>query len=187
VREVSIVVADLRGFTAFCEEVPPERVSAVLNEYLALMVEVILRQGGRVQDFIGDGILAVFGAPALDPDHAWHAVLSALKMQTAIRRLHAPHEPDTAASFALGVAVHSGTVFAGVVGCPRQSKYAAVGDPVNTAARLEELNRTLGTKILITGETLARLSDRIVVRPRGLYSLRGRLHKVDVYEPLGVR
>ena len=84
VREVSVVMADLRGFTAFCEQVPPDRMYRVLNEYLTAMIDVILGQQGHVQDFIGDGILGVFGAPGQDLDHGWHAALSAVEMQVAI-------------------------------------------------------------------------------------------------------
>ena len=120
VREVSIVMADLRGFTAFCERVTPHRMSRVLNQYLTAMVEVILGQQGRVQDFVGDGILGVFGAPGQDPDHAWHAALSALEMQAAIRRLVSRWEPEGETAFTLGVAVHTGAVFAGAVGSPKQ-------------------------------------------------------------------
>jgi class 3 adenylate cyclase len=87
IREVSVVMADLRGFTTFCERVPPDRMYRVLNEYLTAMIDVILGQPGLVQDFIGDGILGVFGAPGKDPDHGWHAALSAVEMQAAIRQL----------------------------------------------------------------------------------------------------
>jgi len=187
VREVSIVMADLRGFTAFCERVAPRRMSRLLNEYLTAMVEVILRQKGRVQDFIGDGILGVFGAPGQDPDHAWHAALSALEMQVAIRQLAGRWEREGESAFTLGVAVHTGKVFAGAVGSPRQQKYAVVGDPVNTVARLEELNRNLGTEIVMSGDALALVRDRVDVHPRGSFSLRGRSHAVEVFELLGVQ
>jgi class 3 adenylate cyclase len=129
IRQVSVLMADLRGFTAFCERVPPGRMSRLLNEYLTAMVDVILGNQGRVQDFVGDGILGVFGAPGQDPDHAWHAALSALEMQVAIRRLGGRWEQEGESSFTLGVAVHTGEVFAGAVGSPKQSKYAVVGDP----------------------------------------------------------
>jgi adenylate cyclase len=187
VREVSIVMADLRGFTAFCERVAPRRMSRLLNEYLTAMIEVILRQKGRVQDFIGDGILGVFGAPGQDPDHAWHAALSALEMQVAIRKLASRWEGEGETAFTLGVAVHTGEVFAGAVGSPRQLKYAVVGDPVNTVARLEELNRNLGTEIVMSGDALALVRDRVDVHPRGSFSLRGRSHAVEVFELLGVQ
>jgi class 3 adenylate cyclase len=160
--------------------------SRVLNEYLAAMVDVILGHDGRVQDFVGDGILGVFGAPEPDPDHAWHAALSALGMQLAIRRLGCRWEREGGVAFALGVAVHSGQVFAGSVGPPRQRKYAVVGDPVNTVARLEELNRLLNTDIVISGDALALVRDRVDVHSKGSFPVRGRSHRVEVFELLGV-
>jgi adenylate cyclase len=151
------------------------------------MVDVILGHQGRVQDFVGDGILGVFGATGRDPDHAWHAALSALEMQVAIRRLSGQWEQEGEPSFALGVAVHTGEVFAGAVGSPKQSKYAVVGDPVNTAARLEELNRNLGTEIVMSGDAFALVRDRVDVHPRGMFAVRGRNHDVEVFELLGVQ
>jgi adenylate cyclase len=186
VRDVSVVMADLRGFTRFCEQVPPRLMSTVLNEYLTAMVDVILAHHGRVQDFIGDGILAIFGAPEDDPSHAWHAVQSALEMQAAIRRLNARWQREHGITFVLGVAVHTGAAFAGTVGSPRLRKYAVVGDPVNTVARLEELNRGLGTEIVMTGDTLARIEERVEVRPRGSHVVRGRSHAVEVFELQGL-
>ena len=187
IREVSVVMADLRGFTTFCERVPLGLTSRVLNEYLTAMIEVILGQQGRVQDFVGDGILGVFGAPGQDPDHAWHAALSALEMQIAIRQLSDRWKREVGTSFALGVAVHTGEVFAGVVGSPRQRKYAVVGDPVNTVARLEEVNRNLGTDIVMSGDALALVRDRVDVHPRGVFAMRGRRHAVEVFELLGTQ
>jgi adenylate cyclase len=187
IREVSVVMADLRGFTTFCERVPLGLMSRVLNEYLTAMIEVILGQQGRVQDFVGDGILGVFGAPGQDPDHAWHAALSALEMQIAIRQLSDRWKREVGTSFALGVAVHTGEVFAGVVGSPKQRKYAVVGDPVNTVARLEEVNRNLGTEIVMSGDALALVRDRVDVHPRGVFAMRGRRHAVEVFELLGTQ
>jgi adenylate cyclase len=187
IRKVSVVMADLRGFTTFCERVPPGLMSRVLNEYLTAMIEVILGQQGRVQDFVGDGILGVFGAPGKDPDHAWHAALSALEMQVAIRQLGHRWEREVGTSFALGVAVHTGEVFAGAVGSPRQRKYAVVGDPVNTVARLEEVNRNLGTEIVMSGDALALVRERVDVHPRGSFAMRGRSRSVEVFELLGLQ
>jgi class 3 adenylate cyclase len=186
VREVSVVMADLRGFTAFCERVPPGRMHRVLNEYLTAMIDVILGQHGHVQDFIGDGILGVFGAPGQDPDHGWHAAQSAVEMQVAIRQLGRRWRREEGTPFGLGVAVHTGRAFAGEVGSPKQRKYAVVGDPVNTVARLEELNRNLGTEIVMSGDALALIRDRVDVNPRGSFAVRGRSHTVEVFELLGV-
>jgi adenylate cyclase len=187
IRKVSVVVADLRGFTASFERVPLGLMWRVLNEYLMTMAEVILDHHGRIQDFVGDGILGVFGAPGLDPDHVWHAVLSALEMQVALRQLSERWKRDVGTSFALGVAVHTGEVFAGAVGSPRQMKYAVVGDPVYTAAKLEEVNRNLGTEIVMSGDALAQVRARVEVQPRGVFVIRGRSHAVEVFEVLGTR
>jgi len=186
VREVSVVMADLRGFTRFCERAAADLMSEVLNEYLTAMIDVIMSHHGWVQDFIGDGILGIFGAPEDDPDHARHAVESALNMQSAIRKLSARWQREYGISFALGVAVHTGDAFAGSVGSPKLSKYAVVGDPVNTAARLEELNRDLGTEIVMTRDTLERMRDHVDVEPRGSFPVRGRSHAVDVFELRGL-
>ena len=186
VREVSVVMADLRGFTAFCERVPPDRMYRVLNEYLTAMIDVILGQQGHVQDFIGDGILGVFGAPGQDLDHGWHAALSAVEMQAAIRQLGRRWGREEGTPFGLGVAVHTGRAFAGEVGSPKQRKYAVVGDPVNTVARLEELNRDLGTEIVMSGDALALVRDRVDVHPRGSFAVRGRSHTVELFELLGI-
>jgi adenylate cyclase len=187
IRKVSVVMADLRGFTTFCERVPLGLMSRVLNEYLAAMMEVLFKHHGRVQDFVGDGILGVFGAPGLDPDHVWHAVLSALEMQVTIRSLSDRWEREVGTSFTLGVAVHTGEVFAGAVGSPRHMKYAVIGDPVNTVARLEEVNRSLGTEIVMSGDALAAVRARVEIQPRGAFFMRGRSHAVEVFEVLGSR
>jgi adenylate cyclase len=185
VREVSVLMADLRGFTTFCERTTPRHTATVLNDYLTAMMDVILAHHGRIQDFVGDGILGVFGAPALDGEHAWHAAQAALRMPSAIRRLRGRWGSDLGADLVLGVALHTGEVFAGTVGSPRQSKYAVVGDPVNTVARLEELNKGLGTTIVMSSAMQARLGDRVESRPRGSFAVRGRRRRVEVFELLG--
>jgi len=187
VIEVSVLFADLRGFTAVAEQLPPRRMAGLLNRYLTAMVDVILARRGMVQDFVGDGILAVFGAPARDSDHAWQATVTAVEMQAALEFLKRRLEVEGQIRLSMGISVHSGEVFAGTVGSPRQGKYAAVGDTVNAASRLEELNRELGTSIVMSGATIALLSNRVEVRRRGWFSVRGRSHPLEVFELLGLR
>ena len=187
VLDVSVLFADLRGFTAVAEQLAPRRMASLLNRYLTAMVDVILARQGMVQDFVGDGILAVFGAPSRNPDHAWHAAMSAVEMQAALESLRRRLEAEGSIKLAMGISVHSGEVFAGTVGSPRQPKYAAVGHTVNTASRLEELNRKLGTSIVMSGETIALLRGRVEVRSRGWFSLRGRSHPLEVFELMAVR
>jgi adenylate cyclase len=184
---VSVLFADLRGFTEVAERLTPRGTASLLNTYLTTMVDVILARHGMIQDFVGDGILAVFGAPVGDPDHAWHAAVSAVEMQAAFQYLEWRSGLDGQIKPAMGVAVHSGEVFAGTVGSPRRSKYAAVGDTVNAASRLEELNRELGTSIVMSGETIPLLETRVEVRSRGWFPIRGRSHPLEVFELLGLR
>jgi adenylate cyclase len=108
-------------------------------------------------------------------------------MQVAIRRLGDRWEREVGTSFALGVAVHTGEVFAGAVGSPHQRKYAVVGDPVNTVARLEEVNRNLGTQIVISGDALTQVRERVDVQPKGVFVMRGRSHAVEVFELRGTQ
>ena len=185
-RTVSVLMSDLRGFTTLCEQVRPDRVSEMMNEYFTAMVDVIMSHRGIVQDFIGDGILAVYGAPLDDPDHAGHAVGTALEMQAALRQLNDRWRAAERPPLAMGVAVHTGEVFAGNIGSPRRKKYAVMGDTVNTASRIEGLNRELSTAILISGPTLAVVKDRVVVRDRGSIAVKGRGHPVDVFELEGL-
>lgn len=184
-RTVSVLMSDLRGFTTLSEKLPPDRISAMMNEYFTAMVDVIMARRGMINDFIGDGILAVYGAPADDPDHAWHAVATALEMQAALRQLNERWQAGGRGTLAMGVAVHTGEVFAGNLGSPRRKKYTVLGDTVNTVARIEGLNRDLGTAILISGATLAAVRGRVEVRDRGAVHVKGRAQPVELYELLG--
>jgi len=186
VRRVTVLMSDLRGFTTISENLPPEVVSAMMNEYFTAMVDVILAHRGLVQDFIGDAIMAVYGAPLDDPEHCWHAARSAVGMHAALESLNRAWEADGRGPLAMGVAVHTGLVFAGTLGAPRKKKYAVLGDTVNLTSRMEGLNRDLGTGILISGAALAALRDRVVVRDRGRVAVKGRREPVDIHELLSL-
>ena len=184
-RTVSVLMSDVRGFTTMSETMPPAQITEIMNEYFAEMVEVVMKRRGMVNDFIGDGLFAVFGAPVDDPEHAWHAVSAALAMQDALARLNDRWRARDAATLAIGVAVNSGEVFAGNVGSAQRKKYAVIGDPVNTVARIESLNRDLGTSILVSGATLAAVKDRVVVRDLGTVTMKGKTQAVEIFELLG--
>ena len=186
VRTVSVLMSDVRNFTTLAEGLPPARVSEIMSEYFAAMIDVIMRHHGTVSDFIGDGILAVFGAPVDDPEHAWHAVQAALDMQDALRRLNERWTAQDRPSLAMGVAVNTGEVFAGNIGSARKMKYAVMGDTVNTVARVEALNRDLGTEILIGAATRAAVGDRIRSRDRGEVTVKGRVQTVAIFELEGL-
>lgn len=184
-RTVTVLISDLRGFTTLSEQLDPTRVSEIVNEYFGAMVAAIMARRGMVQDFVGDGILGVFGAPANDPEHAWHAVTTSVAMTRALEELNARWRTEGRPTLALGVAVNTGVVFAGNVGSPQKKKYAVLGDPVNTAARIEALNKELGTTILISAATLAAVRERVTVKARGVVRVTGREEPVELYELVG--
>jgi adenylate cyclase len=181
-RRVTVLASDLRGFTALAESRPAEAVAAQLSEYLDAMTRVIFAHRGMVNDFVGDGIMAIFGAPVDDPDHAVHAVQGAVAMERALEDLNRRWATDGSPTLRMGIAVHTGEVFVGDVGGPKHLKYAVVGDSVNVAARLEGLNKELGTTILISGETQAAVGAGVETRDRGMIPVRGRSQGLRVYE-----
>ena len=185
-REVSVLVSDLRGFTTLSETMPAERVAAHLNEYFPAMIDAIFAERGMINDFIGDGILAVFGAPFPDADHAWRAARAAMGMQAALERLNREWSARGVATLRMGIGIHTGVVFAGNVGGPGRIKYTVIGDTVNVTARLEGLNKDLGTTTLITAETRGALGDRVETRYCGEVSVKGRTEPLRVCELLAV-
>jgi adenylate cyclase len=185
-REVSVLVSDLRGFTTLSETMAAEHVAAHLNQYFPAMIDAIFAERGMINDFIGDGILAVFGAPLPDPDHPWRAVRAAMAMQAALVRLNREWAARGAPTLRMGIGIHTGVVFAGNVGGPARVKYTVVGDTVNATARLEALNKDLGTATLITAEVQQALGNRVETRYHGEAAVKGRAEPLRVYELLAV-
>jgi adenylate cyclase len=183
-REVSILFSDLRGFTTLSEQMEPERIAAHLNEYFDAMTTAIFAHRGMINDFVGDAVMAVFGAPIDDPEHAVNALQSALAMDRALEALNARWQAAGLPSLRMGIGIHTGSVFAGNVGGRDRMKYTVIGDPVNVASRVEGLNKELGTTVLITEETLAAIGERVRVRDCGPIAVKGRVEKVRVFEVL---
>jgi adenylate cyclase len=185
-REVTVLFSDLRGFATLSERLPPEIVAGLLNEYFAAMTTAIFAHRGMINDFVGDAIMAIFGAPVADPDHALHAVRAAETMQQALRNLNRRWEAAGFPILRMGIAIHTGEVFAGNVGGEKRIKYTVVGDAANAAARLEELNKDLGTTILMTNETRRVLGNSVEVKDHGLIPVKGRTQPLHVFEVLSV-
>jgi adenylate cyclase len=183
-REVSILFSDLRGFTTLSEQMEPARIAAHLNEYFDAMTAAIFKHRGMINDFVGDAVMAVFGAPVSDADHAWNAVQSALDMDRALATLNRRWKGAGLPELRMGIGIHTGRVFAGNVGGRDRMKYTVIGDPVNVASRVEGLNKELSTTLLVTEETLAAVGDRVRVRDCGLVAVKGRVEKVRVFEVL---
>ncbi|MBF0180253.1 MAG: adenylate/guanylate cyclase domain-containing protein [Magnetococcales bacterium] len=153
-REVTVMMTDLRGFTALCERLPAESVVMLLNLYFAEMVEIIAQYKGTIMGMFGDGLMVVFGAPQHLPDHAGQAVACALRLQLAMpavnERAHARGLTDP---LSMGIGINTGPVVAGNIGSEKRSKYSVIGNNVNLAARIESL--TVGGQVLISESTLA--------------------------------
>jgi adenylate cyclase len=183
-RDCTVLFSDLRGFTTFSETQPAARVIDVINYYLNEMTEAILAEGGTLISYIGDGILAIFGAPLEQPDHADRAFLAAREMiGPRLARLNARlGELGLERSFEMGVGLHSGPVMAGNVGSAERVEYTVIGDTVNTASRLEGLTKDSEAMLFVsaaTHERMRRYADELT--PVGEFSVRGRSARLQVW------
>ncbi len=186
-RTVSIMFTDLRDFTALSESMAADQVARQLNEYFPMMVEAVQRHRGIINDFVGDAVMAVYGAPMDNPEHAADAVRTAGRMQAGLAALNAEWEVRRLPTLKMGIGIHTGTVFCGNVGSVKRKKYTVVGDVVNVAARVEGLNKDLHTTFLITGDTYAAVKDRVEVKDCGELKVKGRHQTVKVFEVLALK
>jgi class 3 adenylate cyclase len=184
-REITVLMSDLRGYTRFAEHGDPAGVMQVLNDYLGHMAEIVIAHGGTINEFIGDAIFAVFGAPVEHPDHAERAAATALAMQRANAELNRASAGRGRPSFEMGIGLHSGEAVVGNIGSEQRTKYAVVGAAVNLAARVEGC--TVGGQILMTAATCERLADLAEVAPPISVELKGLAAPVALYELRGLR
>jgi adenylate cyclase len=180
-REATILFADLRDFTTWVEASDPRDVVRDLNAYFTEMEAAIREQGGLVLQYIGDEIEAVFGAPVEKPDHAGAAVRAALEMRRRLAAWNAARARAGKPALRNGIGVHTGTVIAGNIGSSERLSYALVGDPVNTASRIQGLTKELGADVLVSGTTRARMGDEIPLRAFPAVKVKGRQAEVEVY------
>jgi adenylate cyclase len=183
-RECTVLFSDLRGFTSFAEELEPERVIEVLNHYLEEMSDAIMDQGGTLVAYMGDGIMAVFGAPIEQEDHADRALAAAREMLKV--RLPRFNEwlvgEGLGEAFAMGIGINSGTVMSGQVGSERRIEYTAIGDTTNTAARLEGMTKGSGHQLFVADSTrVAMRGDEVELQIVGEHEVRGRTHTITVW------
>ena len=171
-RQVTLMMSDLRGFTALAERLEPTEVVAMLNHYLSSMVEIIQRNGGTIDEIIGDAILVIFGAPAATPDAARRAVRCALEMQEAMREVNAYNFQQRWPEIEMGIALHTGEVVVGNIGSTKRSKYGVVGRTVNLTARIESF--TVGGQVLVSPTLISAagqgliLGDEVEVHAKGM-------------------
>jgi class 3 adenylate cyclase len=171
-REITVLMADLRGFSSLAERIPAEQVVAIINNFLGTMTEIIVQAGGTIDEFIGDAILVFFGAPTVNENHAEAAVTCALRMQLGMAEVNEKNSADGLPHVEMGIGVHSGEVVVGNIGSEKRTKYGAVGSSVNLAGRIEA--NTVGGQILISEATRLRIATevridgRLEILPKGL-------------------
>jgi adenylate cyclase len=181
-REVTLLFSDIRGFTTLSESRTPEQVVQILNRYFTLQVEVVFRHGGTVDKFIGDCIMAFWGAPLPDADQAKHATAAALEMSRVLLEFR-KDLGDLAEVFDIGIGIHTGQAVVGFMGSENKLDYTAIGDTVNLASRIEGQTKGIA-RVLVSAATRERCGDAFDFVARGTYKVKGRAEPVELFEPL---
>ncbi len=182
-RDITVLFADIRGFTGYSESQSPADLVTVLNCYLAAGAEAVLAEAGTVDKFLGDAVMAWFNAPLPQPDHTLRAVKAALRLRESIEKLHSELPPEAHLSF--GVGIHYGKAVLGWIGTEKRLEYTAIGDSVNTAKRIQE--NAAKAQILITREAYERVKRDVNVRSCPPMQVKGKTQVVEVYEVLGLK
>jgi adenylate cyclase len=180
-RQVTLLFSDIRGFTTLSESRTPQEVVSLLNRYFSRQVEVVFRNGGALDKFIGDCIMAIWGAPLDDPKNAEHAIQCALEMADTLEAFR-KDLADPNADFDVGIGIHSGPAVVGLIGSEQRREYTAIGDTVNLASRIEGLTKGVA-RILVSEDTMRLCPDAFDFVPRGLYKVKGRTQEVALFEP----
>lgn len=183
-RIVTVLMADVRGFTTLSERLAPEQVVSLLNGFLETMTEIIVHHGGTIDEILGDAVLVIFGAPVRHADHARRAVSCAVDMQLALPEVNARHKEMGLPMLEMGVGVHTGEVVAGNIGSRRRAKYGVVGSPVNMTARIESY--TVGGQILVSSTAATAAGSDLRVDATMEVRAKGFNEPVTVYEIGGI-
>ena len=181
--DITILFADIRGFTSFSEKQTPEKLVSVLNRYLAAAAEAVLAEEGTVDKFLGDAVMAWYNAPIPQSDHTLRAVRTALAIRSAIEELYLELPPEAQLGF--GVGIHYGEAVLGLIGTEKKLEYTAIGDSVNTAKRIQENSQK--NQILISEAAYLRVKKHIYVDKLDALQVKGKSQPITVYEVLGMR
>lgn len=181
-RDVTVIFCDMRGFTTLAEKLAPEEVVAALNDFYSLMIDLTIKNNGTINKFLGDAVMAIFGAPAAYPDHCWRAVQTALEMQAGVAALSARRISEGKDPISIGIGISAGEAVAGTVGTEDQMEYTVIGDKVNLAARLESSAKP--GQILVSEPTYRQVADKVNARCLGPIHVKGKEEAVVVFEIL---
>lgn len=182
--EATVYFSDIQGFTSVAEQLSPREVVQRLNEYFGVATDVVLDHRAMVDKYIGDAIMAVFGAPVQDPDHASQACLAALEMDRILSEYYDHFDNGDRPPFRSRIGIHTGSIVVGNVGTEQRIDYTAIGDAVNVAARLEQANKQYNTRILVSEATYAKAEEAVEAREIDLLRLTGKEHPIRIFEVL---
>lgn len=184
-KELTVLFSDIRGFTSYSEQLDPQDLVKFLNVYLSEMSNVILEEGGTIDKFIGDAIMAIFGAPVSNPEHAKKACMSALGMVRKLKGLNDELKKQNKPPIDIGIGINTGEMTVGNIGSERRFDYTVIGDAVNLGARLEGLNKYFGTHILISEFTKKQINEiEFILREVSTVKVKGKEKPVTIYELL---
>lgn len=186
-KNVTVLFSDIRNFTGMSEQMTPQQVVAFLNDYFTEMVDAVFENGGVLDKFLGDGLMAVFGSLTNDPDHPRRAVLAALRMQALLGKINGVRAISGRPPIAIGVGIHTDAVIVGNIGSRKRLEYTVVGDGVNTSSRLQALNKEFGTTILISETTYDAIKGEFECRPMPDTHLRGKTKDLKIYEVVSMK
>ncbi|MFN7966851.1 MAG: adenylate/guanylate cyclase domain-containing protein [Acidobacteriota bacterium] len=181
-RELTVLFADIRGFTSLAETMPPEQTVSLLQEYLTPMTQLIQAQGGTLDKYMGDGIMAFFGAPVAQTDHAPRAAAAALAMRAALDDLNKGWDARGLPEIRCGIGLNSGPMAVGNIGSSMIFDYTVIGDNVNLGSRIEGLTRTYGVDVIVSATTAELLSESLVMRELDAVRVKGRREPVQIFE-----
>jgi len=179
-QTITILFADIRGFTRISEHAPPERIVSLLNRYFSAMTDIIFAHGGTLDKYLGDGLMALFGAPTATPDDANNALNAAVAMQRRVLGINIELQEEGLPEIGVGMGLHTGEVVVGYIGSERRSEYTAIGDAVNTSSRLESNAR--GGEILMSDATAKAARSRYKLQPRDPITVKNREQPIAIWE-----
>ena len=179
-QTITILFADIRGFTRISEHANPEKIVSLLNRYFSAMTEIIFAHGGTLDKYLGDGLMALFGAPTATPDDASNALNAAVAMQRRLLGINRELRDEGLQEIGVGMGLHTGEAIVGYIGSDRRSEYTAIGDTVNTSSRLESNAR--GGEILLSDATAQAAHSRYKLKPREPITVKNRQQPVNLWE-----
>jgi adenylate cyclase len=183
---LTVLFSDIRGFSSFSEGVAPEALVQLLNEYFSAMTQAVFQHQGMVDKYIGDAIMAVYGAPVATPAHAYLACCTALQMLAVLPPLQAQWQARGLPVIDLGIGIHTGEMVVGNMGSATRFNYTVMGDAVNLGARLEGANKIFGTRIILSETTWERVHERLATRELDVIRVKGKDQPTRIYELLGM-